>query len=445
MSDLPARKRVVWAHDRDYQKHPFIVLALDTLRARGDDIAVVAASKAPEQPFPVFDDFSFADRDANWQAAPAREQPTKDQEIKANLAARSLRARIEQDGLRGVPRRLARARIWFHERMAALHLWRRQRQRRRNEIRRDTLDTLIPYLRGFRRLRSTPADVVVASRPQVALWAALAAKLGGRRFVYYPFELYGDQVDKPRWFVTLAERLVLRFFADAVVTQNGCRAKIYREERGARVEPLIVHNYKPRPSRAVIGGRLRSVLGIPPERRIVLYEGLLVQGRWLEELAQAVLHLPEDTVLTMMGPDTGKWLKRSAAVLQAPLATGRFFILPPAAHEDLPDFVADADAGVIIYDDRVRNNLFCEPGKLTDYISVGTPVVAPAFPTIGPVVEQYGIGVCFQGHSPQAIAAAMVDVLARPKAKWAPALASAAEALTWQTQVPNLLRAVDGR
>jgi glycosyltransferase involved in cell wall biosynthesis len=106
--------------------------------------------------------------------------------------------------------------------------------------------------------------------------------------------------------------------------------------------------------------------------------------------------------------------------------------------------VTDADVGVIIYDDSVRNNVFCEPGKLSDYISVGVPVVAPNFPTIGPVVQGRGLGLCFDGHSPEAIAATIAQVLAKPKSRWAPALRRACSELTWETQAPNLLAAVDG-
>jgi hypothetical protein len=111
----------------------------------------------------------------------------------------------------------------------------------------------------------------------------------------------------------------------------------------------------------------------------------------------------------------------------------------------LPDYVADASAGVIIYDDTVRNNLFCEPGKLTDYISVGVPVVAPDFPTVGPVVRGLGLGECFEGHSPEAIARTIMTVLRRPRADWKPALDRACGELTWESQVPNLIAAVTGR
>ncbi len=286
---------------------------------------------------------------------------------------------------------------------------------------------------------------MVASRPEAAILAWVVAKARGMRFVYYPFELYGEQISRPSWLLAALERLMLRHGVDAVITQNAYRAAVLRDERGARVEPVIVHNYKRFvPSRQRAGGRMRAALNIAPDRRIVLYEGMIVPSRWLEFLAQAVLHLPQDVVVVMMGQEKLKWRKLYRKQLKEPLATGRLIIAPPVPHDDLPDYVADADVGVIIYDDSVRNNLFCEPGKLSDYISVGVPVAAPNFPTIGQVVRDHGLGLCFDGHSPEAIAATLLKVMARPKADWRPALERAAAELTWESQAPNLLAAVAG-
>lgn len=273
------------------------------------------------------------------------------------------------------------------------------------------------------------------------MWACLAAKLQGLPFVYYPFELYGDQLAKRHPIVAAAERLILRRFADGLVTQNEMRADVYVRERRARVQPVIVHNFKPARWGAP-EARLRASHPSLQDKRIVLYEGQLVDGRWLDRLAQSVLHLPDDVALVMMGEERAHWLHRFEHWLQAPLATKRLLILPPVSHDQLPEFVADADLGVIIYDDASRNNVYCAPGKLVDYIAVGVPVLAPNFPTIAPLVKSFEIGVCFDGSSPEDIAKAIEQGLARPKATWAPALRRACKRLTWETQFPSLLAVV---
>ena len=440
-------RRLVWAYDREHALHPFIVLGLNTLAENGWQATVVSADTAKGAAYRSDDGFSFERRVKNFMhlAFTVRGDLEKAATRRVH-AGQKLQKQLDREGDRLSPKRRAamkREMAWLDLQKQAIMTWRVVLKDLAN-WRRITLDTWLVYLRGFVHLMRLDGEVMIASRPEAATWACLVAKLKGMRFVYFPFELYGEQITRPNPVVAWLERFMLRHCVDAVVTQNDCRAMVLQKERGSRVTPLIVHNYKPIHAEERPPGRLREKMGVPEGKRIVLYEGVIVDGRWLEHVAQSVLHLPEDVVLVMMGQEKLKWRQVHAEEIKAALATGRLLISPPVPHDDLHDYVADADVGIIIYDDTVRNNVFCEPGKLSDYISVGVPVVAPSFPTIGPVVEGYGIGRCFDGHSPEAIAATVMTVLEHPKSHWTTALRRACSELTWETQAPNLLAAVDG-
>jgi len=447
--DAPAR-RVIWAYDREHTLHPFIVLGLKTLVEAGWSATVVSADKAAKgAPYASFDDFSFEKRVRNYMhvAFQVRGKLEKDA-VQVKRARQKLENRLAETEPDRVLRGLKRLRFQIKERALFLQHesiqgWRAVLKWAAN-VRRLTIDTWDVYLRGFSRLLKLDGEVMIASRPEAAIWAWLVARLRGMRFVYFPFELYGEQIVRPNPLVAWLERMMLRHGVDAVLTQNEHRAEVFVRERGSRVTPGIVHNYKPIRPETRERGRLRAKHGIGARTRIVLYEGVIVDGRWLEYVAQSVLHLPRNVVLVMMGQEKLKWRQTHAAEIQEALSTGRLILAGPVPHDELPDYVADADVGVIIYDDSVRNNVFCEPGKLSDYIAVGVPVVAPNFPTIGPVVQGRGLGLCFDGHSPEAIAATLKAVLARPKSRWAPALRRACSELTWETQAPTLLAAVDG-
>ena len=443
-------RRVIWAYDREHTLHPFIVLGLKSLVDAGWCAAVVSADKAAEgAPYQSFDDFSFETRVKNYMRVIFDVRGKLEQDaILVKRRREKLARRIAETGPGRLLTGFKRLRFQAKERALFAHHesiqgWREVLKRTAN-LRRLTVDTWDVYLRGFSRLMRTPGDVMIASRPEAAVWACIAARLRGMRFVYFPFELYGEQITTPNPLVAWLERVMLRHFVDAVLTQNDCRAEVLVKERGSRVTPLLVHNYKPIHSEKRPPGRLRAKHKIAAGKKIVLYEGVIVDGRWLEYVAQAVLCLPENVVMVMMGQEKMKWRQVHAAEIKDALATGRLILAPPVPHGELLDYVADADVGVIIYDDSVRNNVFCEPGKLSDYISVGVPVVAPNFPTIGPVVQGRGLGLCFDGHSPEAIAATLKSVLAKPKSRWAAALRRACSELTWETQAPNLLAAVEG-
>lgn len=420
--------RLVWAYDRDHLQHPFIVLGLKSFAAEGVSATVVSSDLAPaDAPYQSRDGFSFAIRQRNWSSV-------------AKDYTKRLRAR--EDAARAAARQMTGLAAQWQRLIGHAHALQRNAAKGFAIARRDSVDTWLPYLRGFSQLMRLEADVVMASRPEAAMWAALAAKLRGIPFVYFPFELYGDQLVKPHPFIAAAERFILRYWIDGLITQNEMRAMVYREERRARVAPAIVHNFKPAPPPEARAPSLRARHSQLQGKRVVLYEGQLVSGRWLDRLAHAVMHLPDDVVIVMMGPEKANWLKKTGVDLAGPLASGKLLILPPAPHDELPSLVSDADIGVIIYDDSVRNNVFCEPGKLVDYIAVGVPVIAPNFPTIAPIIELHEIGVCFEGGDPSKIADAIIRGLSRPKADWAPALRRASATLTWASQFPALFNTV---
>ena len=286
-------------------------------------------------------------------------------------------------------------------------------------------------------------DVIISTGPQGAAIAWIANLFSKARMVYYSLELYGEQHNHLRWWWKPFERAFVRHGIDALVTQNEERARIYATERGASVKPTIVHNYKPRRD-IVPTGRLRELLRVDPSIRIVLYEGLLGRGRWLDRLALSAAHLPANARLVFMGTPSDWWLKEVQPVLNSPELSGKVLLAPWVPHAQLLQYVADADVGVIIYDDAVRNNYYCEPGKLSDYVLAGVPVIAPCFPTIEPVVRRYKVGAVFEDPSPQNIAAAITKVLNTPKSIWQEAIEAARKDLVWETQYPSLEQAIFG-
>jgi len=293
-----------------------------------------------------------------------------------------------------------------------------------------------------RILKSRP-NVIISSLPAGFLAAAAACKLTRARLVYYPFELFGEQV-KPvpnRWL--RIERWLLSHVVDTLVTQNEKRAEVYLYERGSRVQPVTIGNYKAwknvRPQ-----NKLRELLGVPDGKRLVLYEGLLTSGRWLDKLIGSVEYLPDDVCLGFVGSKRRWWVETIEPLLEHMAIGNKVAVGPLIPHDDLLSYVADADAGVIIYDDFVRNNYYCAPGKLSDYVLAGVPIVAPDFPTIGPVIDRLKIGTTFSSSEPQEIAKAILEVLDAPRQYWATGLDKARNEMVWETQAPKLLEAITG-
>lgn len=272
--------------------------------------------------------------------------------------------------------------------------------------------------------------------------ALLAGRLRARPVVYRAHELWSEAspgVPVPWFWRWLDGALVPR--CDAVVTPDENRSRIYREEFGARREPLTVRNCPP--YRAPVESRvLRDELarrGVAAST-IVLYQGLVDSMRCIEEIAEASRQFADGVVLVIMGSGFGPWA-RSAERLSG---HDRIVVLPRVPYEDLPAYTASADVGILLYRNNCRNNFFCAPNKVFEYMMMGLPVVAPSFPGMRKLVEGEGLGICVDPAQPGEIAAAVNRLAADPGRRSrmrANALRRSRELYNWESEFRPLLAA----
>ena len=110
----------------------------------------------------------------------------------------------------------------------------------------DRLTYLRMVIRFTARLIMDRPQAIIVTMPHMIPPAMAAKHALGSRIVYYPFEVLGEQTGRVNRFWKALERFFITTQIDGLITQNDRRAEIYRRERRERVEPVIVHNYKPR-------------------------------------------------------------------------------------------------------------------------------------------------------------------------------------------------------
>lgn len=260
-----------------------------------------------------------------------------------------------------------------------------------------------------RALRSG-ADLYEAHDLPPLLPAVLAAKLRGRPIVYRAHELWPETHASVRfaWLWRLLDRSLVPC-CDDVVTPEENRSRIYLEEFGAKRMPLTVRNCPPyRPP--IQSSRLREELARrkATASTVVLYQGLIDSMRCIEEIAEATRHFDDGVVLVILGSGFGKWADAASALE----GYDRIVVLPRVPYEELPPYTASADIGVLLYRNDCRNNFYCAPNKLFEYMMMGLPVIAPNFPGMIALVEGEAVGLCVNPESPRDIASA-VNRLAR--------------------------------
>lgn len=201
--------------------------------------------------------------------------------------------------------------------------------------------------------------------------------------------------------------------ADALTTVNEALAERLAARWG--VPPILpVPNY-PEPWRGRTTGstdRIRRALGLPPDVRIVLFQGRLGPNLGLDEAAEAVL-LVDDACLVALG--FGRWSGRLGARDAEPRFAGRHFTLPAVHPDDLPEWTASADVALVTLPPVSVNQRASTPNKFWESLLVGTPVVlGPGLDVMAAIVEREHAGVIAASLEPAAIAGAIREILEQP-------------------------------
>jgi glycosyltransferase involved in cell wall biosynthesis len=233
--------------------------------------------------------------------------------------------------------------------------------------------------------------------------------------------------------------------ADRVVTVNVPYAEVMAE-RWELPLPLVVLNCAYRTAAPeTLGRRFHERLDLPPDARVVLYQGGFSSGRGIEQLIEAIRAVP-GAILVLLG--YGYLLpaiERLAAApdLVDPRLGPRVRILPAVPPTELLDWVACADVVAMPIQPTTLNHRLTTPNKLFEAMAVGVPVVASDLPGMAPIVRETGCGVVCDPTDPAAIAAAVREILDAPPAIRAAyrsrALAAAHATYCWEHQVEALL------
>jgi glycosyltransferase involved in cell wall biosynthesis len=310
---------------------------------------------------------------------------------------------------------------------------------------------LVDYtVRGFRRAVALEAGVYHAHDLVTLPVAWAAARARRARLIYDAHELFtemGRLGPVTRALFRVLERSLIGR-ADRVVTVNGSIAAELTRRYGVAA-PAVVMNFPRTEGRSFSreGSPLRTKVGLAPDVPLVLYQGMFMPHRGLENLIRAARGFTR-AHLVMMG--WGVLLEPLRELARREGVEGRVHFTRGVPLAELLSHTAGADLGAIPYRNVGLNNYYTSPNKLFEYCAAGVPVVASRFPELVKVVEGLGIGATFDPERPDEIASAVNGLLddAGALAKARTNVFLAAPLFTWESESAKLLdvyRAVGAR
>jgi glycosyltransferase involved in cell wall biosynthesis len=185
---------------------------------------------------------------------------------------------------------------------------------------------------------------------------------------------------------TTLERIFIHK-VDLVLTTGEMDSEFLHKFYGIK-NTLVIRNI-PKFTRVTDKVDLRKKLSLPENVKILLYQGVLIDGRGIELVISNLNNIP-NSVLVLVGDGERKlkWQKYAEEMNVA----DRVFFLGTIPQEELINYTAAGDIGVCLIENISVSYYHALPNKLFEYIMAGLPVISSALPQMKNIVEKYNVG-----------------------------------------------------
>jgi len=256
----------------------------------------------------------------------------------------------------------------------------------------------------FKYVQACRYSVVVGVDPHGIILADALNGWAKKPLVYISFEiLFGDDVDSDRDEELMRLERAACLHSSLVLIQDEERAQAFCRETAFPCAGVVTVPVAPPPQHVGKSDFLRKAIGIPPDRRIVLYCGNLQSWASRDELEEMVSYWPDDYCLVIH--NRSKVQNTLERYLRKLTETGKIFIsAEPVGRKEMCDLVSSADFGLAPYkpvpgDLWTGNNIYhlgFASGKISYYALCGLPMLARPLPVFERAFSHYKCGKIFR-------------------------------------------------
>jgi glycosyltransferase involved in cell wall biosynthesis len=266
--------------------------------------------------------------------------------------------------------------------------------------------------------------------------AAFFARLNCARLLYDSRELYfaigalrSKRIKQAFW--SLLEEF---FIADATVFTTGTLDSAMLKSRYKIALPKTIYNF-PRPFAIERTNFIRESLHLDPDTIVLIYQGMMGEGRGIFKMLDALAQLPERFALVMLGD--GVLLEKTRSEIHRRNLSKRAFALGAVRYNTLLKYTASADIGLTLIEPISKSYELALPNKLFEYVLCQTPPIVSNLPAMKRIIEQYEVGVAVSLEINQIVDAVLQ--VSRQLDFYRRHCRIAREVLNWDAQSENVL------
>jgi glycosyltransferase involved in cell wall biosynthesis len=243
----------------------------------------------------------------------------------------------------------------------------------------------------IRELLKTKADIFFSEDIYTLPFVFIIAKLKRARVYYNSREIYafiGGLRNRPN--IQLLIKYIEKIFitkVDLVLTTGWMDAYFLEKSYGIK-NTLVIRNIPifQTPTKTI---DFRKMYGLSENVIILLYQGVLLEGRGVPNILRAMIKMP-DTVLIIVGDGEQKsnFIKLAGTldVKDRVIFTGMI------SQKELINYTAGADIGLALIENISISYYYALPNKLFEYIMAGLPLLSSDLPQMKEIIEKYNVG-----------------------------------------------------
>ncbi len=232
----------------------------------------------------------------------------------------------------------------------------------------------------------------------------------------------------------LAERHLIKY-ADRVITVSDSIADDYVRLYGIEKPRLILNC--PEYRKYERQDLFRTEYQIPPQDRILLYQGEYRKGRGLEIIIDCFNRLPEDLRIVLVLLGYGPYGSHLRSIVTN---RRKIFIHEPVGMDRYMDYVASADIGIHLMESTCLNHEYALPNKLFEYAMAGLPVIVSNLKEMRRVVESNRIGYVLRANRAEDLLEVLRKVNDADLEEFRPGLDKVASVYNWEAQEKTLVQ-----